>query len=266
MTAQAGITGPDMIVYRAVVFLPFVLAVIYARRKSVALMEAERSSVFRFAFFAASTALAYVSSLMFLPVAMAVTIFYTYPLLIVLLSPFTDGIRLSARRWVVAILAFVGVLLAVGPHIDILDGRGVFLAFAGALCCAGMFVTGAKVTTDGLVTFFWSQMFALPLAMFFAWFAGGLAFPSDLFKVAVPFAVTATGFFIGLLFQILASSRLSAASAGLLFLIEPVVAICGSALALGEHVTMIQGAGIILVLGAIIFDLAPMIRVMQREN
>lgn len=266
MTAQAGITGPDMIVYRSLVFLPLVFAIVLATRRRLALTPAEAPAVFRFALFAAGTALAYVSSLKFLPVPMAVTIFYTYPLLVILISPYTDGIRLSARRWAVAIAAFAGVLLAVGPHIDGLDPRGVALAFTGALCCAGMFISGARLTTDGFVTFFWTQMLALPIAMGFAWATGGLAEPAAIRAAGWPFIITALGFFLGLLCQILAAPRISAASAGLLFLFEPVVGIVTAALVLDERLTALQSFGLMLIIGALAYDMLPALRAARRPQ
>lgn len=257
---QQGLTGPDIVVYRALIFLPVVIAIVFALKRRVTLTSAERPNVFRFSLFATGTALAYMSSLKFLPVPMAVTIFYTYPLLVILLSPYTDGIRLSPQRWAVAIVAFLGVLLAVGPHIDGLDPRGVALAFLGALFCAGMFVTAAKLTTDGFVTFFWSQLVALPLALGFAWATGGLSEPAIVAAAALPFGITAIGFFIGLLLQILAAPRLSAASAGLLFLFEPVVAILTAAWVLGEGVTLLQAIGMVLIISALIYDVLPGLR------
>lgn len=260
VTAQAGITGPDMVVYRGLVFLPVVIAMALATGRRLTLLPSERGAVFRFALLSACTALSYMSSLKFLPVPMAVTIFYTYPLLVILLSPYTDGIRISPRRWVVAIAAFAGVLLAVGPHVDGLDPRGVALAFLGSLFCAGMFITASKLTSDGIVTFFWAQLVALPLALGFAYATGGLATPETILGAAWPFAITALGFFIGLLFQIMASARLSAASAGLLFLLEPVVAISVAALVLHEHITVIQLCGMLIVIAALAYDMLPGLR------
>lgn len=266
VTAQSGITGPDMIVYRSLIFLPVVLAIVLATRRRLVLGASEAPAVFRFALFATGTALSYVSSLKFLPVPMAVTIFYTYPLLVILISPYTDGIRLSGRRWAVALVAFSGMLLAVGPHIDGLDPRGVALAFLGALCCAGMFISGSRLTTDGFVTFFWTQMLALPIALAFAWATGGLAEPATMRAAAWPFAITALGFFLGLLCQILAAPRISAASAGLLFLFEPVVGIVTAALVLDERVTAIQAAGLLLIIGALVYDMLPAFRAARQPQ
>ena len=260
LCAQLGITGSDIVVYRALVFIPLLVIIAACLKRRLTLAADERPMVLRFAFAAVGTALCYMTSLKYLPVPLAVTIFYTYPLIVILLTPYLDRVRLPMRRWIVAIVAFAGVMLAIGPHTDALDPRGVLFAFLGSLFCAGMFITGARVTTDSTVTFFWCQMVALPLGLAFAYVNGGLSEPSALLVGLLPLAVNVGGYFLGFLFQILAAPRISAATAGLLFLFEPVVAIIAAAVALGEHVTSLQGVGMLLVVGALAYDLLPGIK------
>jgi drug/metabolite transporter (DMT)-like permease len=252
--AGMGLTGADIVVYRAAILLPLLGLLAATTGRRLTLAGEERPQVLRFAGFSVGTALFYTSSLKYLPVPAAVTIFYTYPLIVILLTPYLDRVALSGRRWVVAIAAFIGVMLAVGPQVDALDPRGVALAFAGSLACAGMFITASRVTTDSYVTFFWCQMLVLPFGLGFAWLNGGLA-ETDLMRTALlPFMINAGGFFIGFLFQILAASRISAPTSGILFLFEPVVAILTAALLLGEHVTPLQAAGMLLIIAALAYD------------
>jgi drug/metabolite transporter (DMT)-like permease len=58
---------------------------------------------------------AYISSIAFIPVTVAVVIFYTYPILIVLLSPMVDGGGRRPELLLIALVAFVGVACVVGP-------------------------------------------------------------------------------------------------------------------------------------------------------
>lgn len=260
LCAMLGITGSDIVVYRALIFLPVLAIIAGCLGRRLTLRADERPMVLRFALAAVGTALCYMTSLKYLPVPVAVTIFYTYPLIVILLTPYLDRVRLPARRWVVAIVAFAGVLLAIGPSVDALDPRGVIFALLGSLFCAGMFIAGSRVTTDSIVTFFWCQLVALPLGLAFAFANGGLSEPAGLLIGLLPLAINIGGYFLGFLFQILAAPRVSAATAGLLFLFEPVIAILAAAIALGEHVTPIQGAGMLLVVGALAFDMLPGLR------
>jgi len=260
LCAQLGITGSDIVVYRGLMFLPLLIGIALATGRRLTLTDGERPTVLRFALAGAGTALCYMSSLRYLSVPLAVTIFYTYPLFVIVLTPYVDRVRLPLRRWLVALIAFAGVLLAIGPHAEALDPRGVALALAGSLCSAGMFLSGSRLTTDSLVTVFWSQLVALPLGLAFAYAGGGLSEPAALVGAALPFAVAVGGYFLGFLFQVLAAARISAATSSLLFLFEPVVAIAAAALALKEHIGPVQALGMVLVIGALAADTLPALR------
>lgn len=260
LAAQFGITGADIVTYRALILLPLLAALLLGTSRRLWLTADERPAVLRFAACAVGTAIGYTSSLAYLPVPVAVTIFYTYPLIVILLTPYVDRIPLPPRRWIVALVAFAGVLLAIGPQAETIDPRGVVFALFGSFSCAGMFLAGARLTASSVLTFFWCQMVALPLGLAFAWAAGGLTPVGALTVAALPLAINFAGYFLGFLFQILAAPRISAASAGLLFLFEPVVAITAAALVLGEGITPLQGLGMALVIGALVFDLLPSLR------
>lgn len=258
--AQIGITGADIIVYRSLILLPGMALLVLLAGKSFTVPAAERPLLIRFAVSAAATALCYLTSLQYLSVPLAVTIFYTYPLIVMVLTPLVDGLRLPARRWVAAGIAFTGVGLAVGPSLETLDMRGLLFAALGSLCCAAMFITGSRLQGDGRVTFFWCQVAAVPAALGFALIGGGLSPPEMLGAAALPFAITSACYFCGFLLQILAAPRISAATASLLFLLEPMAAIAGAALLLGETLGILQSLGITLVIGALVADLLPALR------
>lgn len=260
LCAQMGITGSDIVVYRGLLFLPLLAVFAFFTGRSLLVPAGQHASVLRFALAAAGTALGYMSSLRYLPVPLAVTIFYTYPLIVILLTPYVDRVRLPLRRWIVALIAFAGVLMAIGPHVETLDPRGVALALMGSVFCAGMFITGSRLQTDSTITFFWCQVVALPVGLAFAWATGGLSEPSMLLPAALPLAINVAGYFLGFLFQILAAPRISAATSSLLFLFEPVVAILSAALILHEAIGPLQGLGMALVIGALAFDTLPGLR------
>lgn len=260
LCAGAGVRGSDIVVYRALMFLPLLALLLVIRRQSPVLSVDDRPMTLRFGAASVGTALFYLSSLAYLPVPVAVTIFYTYPLVVIAVTPLLDRVRLPLRRWLVALVAFAGVLLAVGPGAEALDPRGVGLALCGSLCSAAMFISGARVNSDPVITFFWSQMIALPLGLGFAWMSGGLTEPQQLLAAAGPLALNVAGYFLGFLLMILAASRISAATSGLLFLFEPVVTIVAAALLLGETVSLTQGLGMALIIGALILDQLPNLR------
>lgn len=84
----------------------------------------------------------YLASIQFIPVGLAVIIFFAFPIIIVLAAPLIEGRTLSLARLGVALLGFTGLAVAVGPGISDLDIRGVGLAAAAALGCALQFFSG----------------------------------------------------------------------------------------------------------------------------
>ncbi len=257
MASGFGISGSDIVVYRALISTVLLGSFLVLSGRKLGLQLEGRITRLRFAFFAALTALFYLTSLNYLPVSVSVAIFYTYPLVVLLVTPYLDRVRLPLRRRIVAILAFAGVAIAVGPQLEGLDPRGLVLAMAASLCCSGMFVTGSRLTGDSIVTLFWCQIVAVPIAFAFALLTGGLTAPSSMLVAIWPLAIVIVTYLLGFLFQILASARISAATAGLLFLLEPVTAILGSVVVLGEHVTHVQMFGMLLVVGALAYDVWP---------
>lgn len=258
--AQMGVSGADIIAYRSIILLPFLALLVLAAGLSLKVPPPQRPVLLRFALSAAATAIFYLTSLQYLPVPVAVTVFYTYPLIVMLLTPFVDRLRLPARRWLIAGLAFIGVILAVGPVHATLDGRGLVFAGLGSLCAAAMFLNGARLETDSRVTFFWCQAIAAPAALAFAWSGAGLAKPELLLVAATPFAVTSICYFLGFTLQILAAARITAATASLLFLLEPLFAIAGAAFLLAETLGVWQAVGVLLVVLALAADLWPTLK------
>lgn len=257
MASGFGISGSDIIVYRALFFTVLLGLFLVLSGRRLGLPLEGRINRLRFAIFAAMTALFYLTSLNYLPISVAVAIFYTYPLIVIVMTPYLDRVRLPLRRWIVALIAFAGVAITVGPQLEGLDPRGLVLAIAASLCCSGMFVAGSRLSGDSVTTLFWCQVVAVPIAIAFALVSGGVTRPASMLVAIWPLSITIVTYLLGFLFQILAATRISAATAGLLFLLEPVTAILGGFVVLGEAVTLTQMAGMLLVVGALAYDVWP---------
>ena len=89
--------------------------------------------------------------------------FYAYPSLIVLASPFVDGTRLTPRLLAVVCVALIGVVLVVGPGFDELDWRGLALALAASAATATQFFAASRCPQDRVVAkVFWVHLLVLP--------------------------------------------------------------------------------------------------------
>ena len=249
--SQAGMPGAELIFYRAVILIPLLAAVAMAMRQSLRLGLSERGTILRLAISAGLTATFYLSALDHLPVPLAVVIFYTFPLLVMVISNRIEGRRLHPRQFAIFGLAFIGLVIAVGPSVDQLNVRGVSYALIAAVACAAMFILAGRVEGPPTRTMFWTQVGQAPIALAFSLMNGGPVPLATFLNAPVAIAIAMGAYAIAFVFQLLASQRISASRAGLLFLFEPVTAIVFAGFFIGETLAPFQLAGVALILCAL---------------
>ena len=193
-------------------------------------------------------------SVYFIPVSLSVIIFYTFPLLIAACNAALDRRRPSPAESLFFVLAFLGLLLAIGPEFAALDWRGILLACLASLASTLMFlVTDRKVRhLDDMV-------------MSFQVNAGGtilvglavLAFQPQLFSLpqtspAVWLTLAVCGFYLLAMISFFPAVRhAGSAKAALIFNAEPIVTILAAVLLLGELLSAWQWLGVALVIGTL---------------
>jgi drug/metabolite transporter (DMT)-like permease len=250
--AFAGIPGVTLVFYRVFLMLVLVGAAVALWRSSLRVAAGERSTMAVLGVASAVLGASYLSSVAFIPVTVAVVIFYTYPVLIVLASPFVDGTRITGALLLVVALAVAGVALVVGPAFHGLDWRGLALAATASLATAVQFFAATRCRRTGIMAkTFWIHVIVLPVSAAIAAIAGALAPPELLLAAPLAVAVTIGGYVLGFVFQFAALARASAVVAGIAFCAEPVVAALSSAVMLGEQLSAVQLLGGVLVLAAI---------------
>ena len=256
LCAQAGISGPVIAAYRIATMLLFAGAAHLILRTPFDVPKEERKGILTIGLTSIGIGVGYISSVSFIPITVAAVIFYTFPILIVIATPFVDDRRLTPSMMFVTALAFMGVVMVVGPAMDALDWRGIALAFIASVSAAIQFFAGTrckKTSTQSKI--FAVQAIALPCTIVIASLAGGMKPPSILLNAPVAVVLTIGGFMLGFLFQILALNRVPASAAGLAFCAEPVIASISSALILGERLGPIQYVGGALVISAITLNI-----------
>lgn len=252
IAGQAGLNGPLLVFYRVFIMLALVVGVALLWRVSLAVPRQQRRSVLMFGLTSALVGSAYLSSVAFVPVSVAAVVFYTFPVLIVLTEPLLTSARFSLDRLLVALVAFVGVALVVGPDLHGLDPRGLALALAASLLAAGQFFAGsASAATPVLPKLLWSHLIILPVTAAILVLTSGFLPPDALMRAPWAVAITLGGYLFGFVFQVLALMRVAPGAAGLAFCAEPVFAVAIAAVVLGERLGGLQYAGGGLVVAAI---------------
>lgn len=255
IAAGVNISGALMVFYRVFLMLACLAAVMATTRQSLAVAPGERGPLIVFGLSSSVIGTAYLSSVAFLPVSVAAVIFYLFPIFIVLAEPLVERTRLGAGRLSIALLAFAGVALVVGPRFESLDPRGLALSLLAAIGAAIQFFAAARMRATSTVSkLFWGHLLVLPgVTATLAWIDGFQA-PSALAAAPVAVAVTLIAYLVSIACQLASLARVSAAVAGLTFCAEPLFASLFAALILGERLAPVQYLGGALVLGAIMFN------------
>ncbi|WP_210493111.1 DMT family transporter [Microvirga antarctica] len=252
----AGVPGPALVVYRVLLMLVLISAASVVAKSRMKVAEGERGIVLVLGLSTAAVGLCYLSSVAFIPVTVAAVLFYAYPSLIVLASPLVEGTPLTARLLGVVALALLGVVMVVGPAFDHLDWRGLALALAAAAATATQFFAAARCRKTPIVAkVFWVHLIVLPTALAVGMLTDSLVSPRMLAFAPLAVAMTIGGYLLGFLLQVAALGRLSAATAGIAYCIEPVVSAVASTLVLAETLTPVQILGGSLVLCAIVTNI-----------
>lgn len=210
---------------------------------------------------AASTllvSLAYLASIEYIPVGLAVIIFYTCPVIVLLAAPLLEGKPLGLYRLAVACLAFGGLAIAIGPSLQNLDIRGILLAALAAFSAAGQLFSGRTLTARmppvafGLIAHLMLWPFMLAAALW--WSAGTL-------QILPGGPVTTAGYCAALALSVIfvatyfvhmkSVSFAPASTVAPFFNIEPVITMIIATLILGERLSLNQYAGGAIVLVAL---------------
>jgi drug/metabolite transporter (DMT)-like permease len=249
--SQAGLPGAELIFYRSLIMVPVLGILAMVLGVSLRLGPAERGAVLRLAIAAGLTATFYLSALDHLAVPLTVVIFYTFPLIVMVVSNRLEGRPISRQQVMVFVVAFAGLVLAVGPSFAELTLKGVLFALTAACACAAMFLVAGRVEGSTVRTLFWIQLVVAPISLAFMLINGGPA-PLAVFLVApISIAIAMGAYAIAFVFQLMASQRISASRTSLLFLFEPVTAIIFAAWFIGETLAPLQLFGVALILAAL---------------
>lgn len=252
IAGAAGLSGPLLVAYRVLLLLVLTLVFAAAVGDRLRILPEERRPLLLFGLSSACVGSAYLSSVAFVPVTIAAVVFYTFPILIVMAEPFVTGRRLGLGRKLIALAAFAGVTLVIGPDIAGLDPRGLALAaIASAGAAMQFFAANAMPKTSLASKLTWSQVIILPVTMLILLITGGFQPPSALMVAPPAVTITLIGFLIGFVLQMVALTRISPGSAGIAFCAEPLFAAAVAATVLGERISLLQYLGGLLVISAI---------------
>jgi len=199
------------------------------------------------------TGFGYLGAIRYIPVSMAVLIFYTFPLMVALISRIVEQNPITFIKIVAILTAFLGLVLALGVDRGlVLDWRGIAFALLGALGAALLITISnhALQKTDTEAMNLHAITCAAILFVTFAVAKGGsmqaIAWGGGI-KVSLAGFVLA----IGYLTMFAGIARIGSVKSAMLLNVEPLMTIGLAVGLLAEKLTPMQVLGAVLVTGAI---------------
>jgi drug/metabolite transporter (DMT)-like permease len=195
----------------------------------------------------------YIGSISYMPISLAIPIYFTHPIIIVAIAMTRGKMRPSMRRFIFALAALIGITMVLAPDLAKLNITGVALALLASLAVCGMILftdRAQKTATTIQVNFYMTAMTAVVFAIATA-FDGRWLFPSNSigWLCLVLSAVCAT---IGLLTFFGAFRYISPAGATMISNVEPLLSVILAVTLLGEYLSLWQWSGVLVVMAALI--------------
>ncbi len=202
-------------------------------------------------------AVSYMSSVLFVPVGVAVIVFYLYPIMVAVLARIVDGSTLTRARIIALGGAVVGVALTASNDVGGLDWRGVALAALGAASLATYIVAGARlVRRVGTIAFTALSFTTATIMLSLIAIAVGISMPAGVTGWVGLWGATFAHIAAALLF-FKAITLIEPAPASIIANVEPVWAIVFAWMLLGEMLGPLQAAGGMLVIAAVVLASLP---------
>ncbi|MBX9825470.1 MAG: DMT family transporter [Xanthobacteraceae bacterium] len=187
-----------------------------------------------------------------IPLALAILIFYLFPLVATVILGLFGWERLGWKTIVAIVVAFIGLVLALDPRVGPISIEGVLFGFAAALGLGIVVAVSSRVFRAGdarPATLYMATVSAIVLIAFCAQH-GDVALP-DTTRGWIGFVAAMLFYAFAMIAFFIAVSMIGPARTSLLSYAEPIVSAGLGVAVLGEALTLMQIGGIILMVGAL---------------
>ena len=253
-----GIPALESVVARTITVVVALGLVALITRQSFRIPKAARKGLLLQVIATVFVSSCYIASVQFIPVGVAVLVFFTFPVIIAVLSPLVERRSPSPAQLGLALMAFVGVGISIGPQFSGLDGRGLLLAAMSALGCALQFFSGRMLAGHIAPAPFAAIVHAtvLPVVLILMLWAGGgevqLLAPDVSLMTKLAVALVGISYCAAYFCQMSSVAQAPASVVAPYFNLEPVVTTVMAVILLGEKLTLLHLIGGSMVLAAIV--------------
>ena len=220
------------------------------RGKKLGLLPRERYISLALGISVFAMGLGYLGATQYIPISLAVLLFYTFPVFVAVIARFTENESITAIRLIAIIIAFIGLGLAMEVHsLTNLNWQGVAFGFLSSLGCTTFVIVNSRSmrTADPQAVNFHCLAGGTVLFVVLLLITGGPAkfvTQAGWIKLCVSSLTLGVGyvtFFAGL--EIIGPFNTS-----MLMNVEPVLTVILAAILLGERLSSVQllGAGLVI--------------------
>ncbi|DAC25481.1 MAG TPA: DMT family transporter [Candidatus Poseidoniales archaeon] len=165
MNALVKWTSAEVDVWTTVFVRSLVIAFaiyIIARIGGVDLVVHDRKNMAFRCFTGLAAMILYFSALGLIPIGQAVTLQYTNPLFVALLSGFFLSERVHPQVWALAVISFLGIILIVSPNLRTIEKDALLALGSGFFAgVAYLYVRKLRATEEALSIVFWFAAFSV---------------------------------------------------------------------------------------------------------
>jgi len=252
---EAGSNPLTVVEIRSAAFI--LVVAVYQRLQARTLMLPRRTFIatFPMGLGILMMSIGYLASVYFIKVSLAVVLLYSFPLLVGILAAVSGRERIRLPKALALLVAFAGLVMAVGLESGSVDWRGIALVLmaslgiAGNLTFSGPYLEGVNSLTVNIWNNLWG---ALALGIFLA-LSGGVALPQTGFGWAMLGAVILC-YILGLGLMFGALKYLPPSQAAVMLNLEPVITIVVAVLWRHEILLPLQWLGVAIMLAALCFS------------
>ncbi len=198
------------------------------------------------------TSIGHLGAVNYIPVSLAAIIFYTFPLQVIAWKRIANRQVVSGFEWLGFLLAFVGLVIALGPEFQQMDIRGLLLALSGSFGATLFILSYDRFPkdTDSYVGSLWLNVATLVLCLLSLQFGFDLVPPRE--QVGWYYLVAIMLFSVmSFTLSLTAINKIGGSTFALILNFEPVVILILAWMVIGEDLTLSRIAGIALVVTAL---------------
>ena len=201
------------------------------------------------AIFYSPGSIAYWFASIYIGTGLAMVIFFTFPIMVIYLNWLFYRQKIYKLYYVVIILIVIGVVLLVDINAFKADIIGILLSLFSALTYALYIIGSKKTTLPPALSTLCISIGCVITSFVASCFNGSLSAPHDFNVIIDIIGVGSICTAIPILFFLKSLQYISSEKVAVFNVLEPVSVLLVGMLVLGEHVTLIQFAGIVAILG-----------------